>query len=169
MTKPGHPRCPDHFRSEAIELFEQGLGYKATAAKLNLHVSTVRDWKRMWKAGVFTESTKYRKPLTQQEVGLLIFLKEQKFPDAKIAEMFECSTSLVQKHWRQYRKEGAAGTKPIRKRKRLSEEAINLIIAMRKRGEHPTVVAEAVGCTPANVNYHWKRYLAEEAEKKKKG
>lgn len=69
-------RLPEGVHSEevrraAISLFEEGLGYKRTARKLELKESTVRDWARQWRRGLFaakpalstyriTEATKRR-------------------------------------------------------------------------------------------------------------
>lgn len=69
-------RLPEGVHSEevrraAIALFEEGLGYKSTARKLELKESTVRDWARQWRRGLFaakpalstyriTEATKRR-------------------------------------------------------------------------------------------------------------
>lgn len=51
-------RLPEGVHSEevrraAIALFEAGLGYKSTARKLELKESTVRDWARQWRRGLF--------------------------------------------------------------------------------------------------------------------
>lgn len=51
-------RLPEGVHSEevrraAIALFEEGLGYKSTARKLELKESTVRDWARQWRRGLF--------------------------------------------------------------------------------------------------------------------
>lgn len=37
---------------KAIELFEQGYGYKATATLLGVNPNTVRDWARNWRINV---------------------------------------------------------------------------------------------------------------------
>ncbi|MFR4434815.1 MAG: helix-turn-helix domain-containing protein [Sutterella wadsworthensis] len=37
---------------KAIELFEQGYGYKATATLLSVNPNTVRDWARNWRVNV---------------------------------------------------------------------------------------------------------------------
>lgn len=41
-------------RLEAIECFERGLGYKATANELGIPQSTTRDWRRKWAAQDFS-------------------------------------------------------------------------------------------------------------------
>lgn len=43
----------EEVRRAAIALFEVGLGYKRTARRLELKESTVRDWARQWRRGLF--------------------------------------------------------------------------------------------------------------------
>ena len=48
-----------------MQCFEKGLGYKRTAGLIDVPESTVRDWKRLWKAGHFSLA-----PLFQYKGGL---------------------------------------------------------------------------------------------------
>ena len=41
-----------HLHKKAIELFEQGYGYKATSTLLGVNPNTVRDWARNWRINV---------------------------------------------------------------------------------------------------------------------
>lgn len=56
-------------RTRASELFESGLGYKATASTLGLPSATVRDWKRQWVKGTF-ESVRPSIPEALRDVML---------------------------------------------------------------------------------------------------
>lgn len=53
-TNPS-PKKPDtsELRAKAIELFEQGYGFKRAAEELGIPASTVCRWKRKWKTGDF--------------------------------------------------------------------------------------------------------------------
>ena len=59
---PSHIKTPE-VRGRALELFENGWGYKRVASTLGLKASTVRDWGRQWRRGQFSaklSSNQYR-------------------------------------------------------------------------------------------------------------
>ena len=47
---------PPEKRQAAVDCFQKDLGYKRTAEAIGVSASTVRDWKRLWKAGKFSTS-----------------------------------------------------------------------------------------------------------------
>lgn len=49
-----------HYREIALQLFEEGMGYKRVASHLNLSMHTVRDWHRLYRCGSF--EPKIREP-----------------------------------------------------------------------------------------------------------
>lgn len=45
--------APESVRKQALQLFEQGYGYKHVSDELGLSIHTVRDWSRAFKRGEF--------------------------------------------------------------------------------------------------------------------
>ena len=52
------PRCRVKYRAMALKHFQEGLGYKVVAKKLNLSMYTVRDWYMLYQGGFFEPEMK---------------------------------------------------------------------------------------------------------------
>ena len=51
-------RCRVRYRAMALKFFQEGLGYKVVARKLNLSMYTVRDWYMLYQGGFFKPELK---------------------------------------------------------------------------------------------------------------
>ena len=67
------PTLPPAKRQAAVVCFQKGLGYQRTAEEIGVPASTVRDWKRLWKAGKFsvTPMVSSLGPLTESEKDII--------------------------------------------------------------------------------------------------
>ena len=86
---------PEKVRKQAIELFEKGYGYKATASLLKLPVGRVRDWLRCYRKGHFKAEVPTRLfrydasvrttalQLAEQGLSILRSLPKQAFRSAR--------------------------------------------------------------------------------------
>ena len=67
------PTLPPAKRQAAVVCFQKGLGYQRTAEEIGVPASTVRDWKRLWKAGKFSVNPMVSSlgPLTPSEKEII--------------------------------------------------------------------------------------------------
>lgn len=63
-----YERHSSEVRRQAQAYFEEGLGYKAAATRLNISQSTTRDWHRQWTKGQFqqTEGNRRTTPYSEE-------------------------------------------------------------------------------------------------------
>lgn len=91
-------------RKKAQKCFKKGMGYKATAHQLNLPVSAVREWNRLWKAGQFREDVgipnNKKDKFSENDIRQMIRYHGRGFSYTRIGEMFGCSGQYVSRRIR---------------------------------------------------------------------
>lgn len=113
--------CPRAYsndvRSAASVMFAGGLGYKAVSSCMGIAASTVREWKRLWRLGLFEAEPK-RHSLTQRQSRQAVDFYGKGLPLTAIACIMGCSTGPVLKALREA---GADKTSLARKKQQQSE------------------------------------------------
>lgn len=93
-------------RKKAQNCFKKGMGYKATAHKLQLPVSAVREWNRLWKAGQFRENpgqpNDQRHKYTDADIRKMVHYHGRGFTYTRIGEMFGCSAQYASRRINQF-------------------------------------------------------------------
>lgn len=84
-------------RRAAVQCFLQGKGYKATAREINVPVSAVREWRRLWQTGEFMadDGLVGRSPSKQRRIQELC---ASGCNPGRIAELLGCSVSTVKRY-----------------------------------------------------------------------
>lgn len=85
MTELGRKRTvyAPEIRQRAEEMFQQGYGYKKTAAVMGIPALTVRDWRRKWAKGTPTVPSN---TLTPSEKRRITCLTKRGFTITGVAE-----------------------------------------------------------------------------------
>lgn len=88
---------PPEKRQAAVDCFQKGLGYKRTANLIGVTESTVRDWKRLWKANRFTLAPQfqYKGKLSIEEQKRILELRLNGQNIGVIAKDLKRSSSMV--------------------------------------------------------------------------
>ena len=88
---------PPEKRQAAAHCFENGLGYKRTASLIGVTESTVRDWKRLWKANHFTLAPQfqYKGKLSVEEQKRILELRLNGQNIGAIAKDLKRSSNMV--------------------------------------------------------------------------
>ena len=94
MTELGRKRTvyAPEIRQRAEEMFQQGYGYKKTAAVMGIPALTVRDWRRKWAKGTLTVPSN---TLTPSEKRRITCLTKRGFTITGVAKLLGRSYSTV--------------------------------------------------------------------------
>lgn len=99
-------------RKAALELFQEGFGYKRTAAALGLPTNTVRDWARAWRKGRFhirLNANQYR--YSAKTKLLVLDMRRRGLPWREIAESTGVPTSTCRSWYAKAEANPAAAVK----------------------------------------------------------
>ena len=104
-------------REQAIEMFENGLGYGLTARKLGMSAATVREWQKMYrvigKDGLLAMGIKHTKYDYETKVAAVRAVVDGGMSKPEAMVRFGIASTTPLKQWcRLYRQGGAQALKP---------------------------------------------------------
>lgn len=157
-TAEPSPKRPDtsELRAKAIELFEQGYGFKRAATELDVPAPTVCRWKRKWKTGSFqTTDPRPIKCWPDEVRAEAVSLFEAGDDHKKIAAKLDVPVGTV-RGWEQQWRDGDFRTECPPSVRGYSEEVKNKACELRMAGLSLDEIHRELKVPPSTI-YQWLR------------